>query len=305
MDRLTSLTVFARVVDSGGFAAAARRLGMSATMVSSHVQALEDRLGARLLNRTTRKVSLTEVGKVYYERCTQILAELEDADRAAGALQKTPRGTLRLYTSTHLVPFLGPVITEFMGLYPDVQIDLGMGERMVDLVEEGIDLAIRTVPPPDTTLIVRRLAPWRHFLCCAPSYLEKHGAPAHLEDLARHNCLRYAFYPFGDEWRFIGNDNEPAAVRVSGNLVSASGETLRHAAVAGHGIFLGPSFIAGDDLRASRLVSILDAYRPVDFAINAIYPHRHHLSAKVRTFIDLLAQRFAEHRKWMDPPTAA
>lgn len=305
MDRFTSLTVFTRVVDSGGFAAAARRLNMSATMVSSHVQALEDRLGARLLNRTTRKVSLTEIGKVYYERCTQILAELEDADRVAGALQSTPRGTLRLYASTHLMLFLGPVIAEFMELYPDVQIDLSMGERMVDLVEEGIDLAIRTVPPSDTSLIVRRLAPWRHFLCCAPSYLEKRGAPVRLEDLARHNCLRYAFYPFGDEWHFIGEDNKPAAVRVSGNLVSASGETLRHAAVAGHGMFLGPSFIAGDDLRAGRLVSVLDAYRPVDFAINAIYPHRHHLSAKVRTFIDLLAQRFAEHRKWMDPATAA
>jgi DNA-binding transcriptional LysR family regulator len=305
MDRLTSLTVFTRVVDSGGFSAAARRLNMSATMVSSHVQALEDHLGARLLNRTTRKVNLTEVGKAYYERCTQILAELEEADRVAGALQSMPRGTLRIYTSTHVVRFLAPVIAEFMALYPEVLVELSMGERMVDLVEEGIDLAIRTILPPDTSLIVRRLTPWRHFLCGAPAYLEKYGAPQRLEDLARHNCLGYAFYPFGDEWRFTGPDGEPAAVRVSGNLLSASGETLRHVALAGQGLFLAPSFIAGEDLRAGRLVGVLDGYRPVDFAINAIYPHRHHLSAKVRSFIDLAVARFAAQRQWLAPDAAA
>src|SRR6266404_1564439 len=140
MDRLTSLTVFARVVDCNGFSAAARRLNMSTTMVSNHVQALEDRLGARLLNRTTRKVSPTEVGKAYYERCTQILADLEQADQIAGALQSTPRGTLRIYTSTHIARFVAPVVAEFLALYPDASVELTMGERMVDLVEEGIDL---------------------------------------------------------------------------------------------------------------------------------------------------------------------
>jgi DNA-binding transcriptional LysR family regulator len=159
MDRLTSLTVFARVVDSGGFSAAARRLNMSTTMVSNHVQSLEDRLGARLLNRTTRKVSLTEVGKAYYERCTQILAELEEADRAASAQQSTPRGTLCLYTGASLARFLAPVIGEFLPLYPEVSVELTIGERMVDLVDEGFDLAIRPVLPPDSSLIVRRLTP--------------------------------------------------------------------------------------------------------------------------------------------------
>jgi len=146
MDRLTSLTVFVRVVDSGGFAAAARRLNMSTTMVSNHVQSLEGRLGVRLLNRTTRKVSLTEVGRDYYERCAPILAELEEADRAAGALQATPRGTLRLYTGTHIVRFIAPVVAEFLALYPEMSVDLTIGERMVDLVEEGFDLAIRPTP---------------------------------------------------------------------------------------------------------------------------------------------------------------
>ena len=137
MDRLTSLTAFVRVVDSGGFSAAGRRLNMSTTMVSNHVQALEDRLGARLLNRTTRKVSLTEVGKAYYDRCIQILADLEQADDIAGALQSTPRGTLRVYTATHIVPFIAPVVTGFLASYPDVKVDLTMGERAIDMIDEG------------------------------------------------------------------------------------------------------------------------------------------------------------------------
>src|SRR6266702_6116036 len=226
MDRLTSLTVFTKVVDSGGFSAAARRLNMSVTMVSNHVQALEDRLGARLLNRTTRRVSVTDTGKAYYQRCVQILAELEEADQAAGALHSTPRGTLHLYTSGALVRFLAPVIGEFLSRYPETAIELTIGECMIDLVEEGIDLAIRATPPPDSSLIVRRLTPWRHVLCCAPGYLETHEAPRLPDDLAQHNCLRYAFYPFGDEWRFAGPDGEELAVRVTGNLLTNSAETL-------------------------------------------------------------------------------
>jgi len=301
MDRLTSLTVFARVVESGGFSAAARRLGMSATMVSNHVQALEDRLGARLLNRTTRKVSLTEIGKTYYERCAHILADIEEADRAASALQSMPRGTLRVHTNTHLVRFIAPVISEFLRRYPEVTIDLGMGERMVDFVEDGFDLAIRSTLPPDSSLMVRQLSPWRQILCCSPAYLATHAPPRTVADLARHNCLRYAFYPFGDEWRFVGPTGEPASVRVTGNLLTQSAETLRFVALAGQGLFLAPSFIAGEDLASGRLVPLLEDYRPVEFAMNAIYPHRHHLSAKVRGFIDLVAERFAEHRKWLDP----
>lgn len=301
MDRLTSLTVFVRVVDKRGFSAAARHLNMSATMVSSHVRSLEDRLGVRLLHRTTRKVSLTEIGKAYYERCTQILAEIEEADRIAGALQSTPRGTLRLYTGTHIVRLIAPVVAEFLALYPQVSIDLTIGERMVDLLEEGFDLAIRPLPPPDSSLIVRRLTPWRPILCCSPAYIETHAAPRRPQDLARHNCLRYAFYPFGDEWRFIGPTGEPVSVRVAGNLLTNSAETLRTVALSGQGLFLAPSFVAAEDLRAGRLIRVLEDYDPVEFVINAVYPHRRHLSAKVRCFIDLLAQRLAEHRKWLDP----
>src|ERR1700733_6710927 len=157
MDRLTSLTAFVRVADSGGFSAAGRRLNMSTTMVSNHVQALEDRLGARLLNRTTRKVSLTEVGKAYYDRAIQILADLEQADDIAGATQSTPRGTLRIYSAPHIVQFIAPVVAEFLSQYPEVKVDLAIGERSIDLIDEGIDLAIRLTPPPDSSLIVRGL----------------------------------------------------------------------------------------------------------------------------------------------------
>ena len=301
MDRLTSLTVFGQVVEHGGFSAAGRHLNMSVTMVSNHVQALEDRLGARLLNRTTRRVGLTEIGKSYYERCVQILGELADADRIAEALQSTPRGTLRFYTSSHIVRFIAPVVSEYLSLYPGAAIDVTTGERLVDLVEEGYDLAIWTLLPPESTLIVRNLSPWRHMLCGAPAYLERHGAPKDVADLARHNCLRYAYYPFGDDWRFIRPDGQTVSVRISGNLLTTNGEMLRRAALDGHGLFMAPGFIAGEDLAAGRLVRVMADHDAVEFSISAIYPHRHNLSSKVRCFIDLLAERFVEHRKWLNP----
>ena len=297
MDRLTSLTAFVRVVDSGGFSAAGRRLNMSTTMVSNHIQALEDRLGARLLNRTTRKVSLTEVGKAYYDRCTQILAEIEQADEVAGALQSKPRGTLRIYTATHAVRLIAPVVAEFLKLYSDVKVDLTMGERAVDMIDEGFDLAIRLTPLGDSSLIVRNLATWRHVLCAAPAYLEQQGAPQQLSELASHNCLRYALYPYENEWRFADRSGTPVSVRVSGNLLANSGETLLVAALQGIGIFLGPGFLVAEALATRRLVPIMPEHLPVEFAMNAVYPHRHHLSAKVRSFIDLLAHHSAEHQR--------
>ena len=301
MDRLTSLTVFVQVVDSGGFSAAARRLDMSTTMVSHHVQALEDRLGARLLNRTTRKVHLTEVGKAYYDRCTQILSDIEQADDIAGALQSTPRGTLRIYTATHIVPFIAPGVAEFLNTYPDVKIDLTMGERNIDMIDEGFDIAIRLTPPPDSSLVVRRLASWRHVLCCSPAYLEKHGPLRQLSELAGHNCLRHVLYPFGDDWHFADREGVPASVRVAGNLVTNSGETLRRAAMHGVGISLAAGFLVAGDLEAGRLVRLLPDYRAVELAMNAVYPHRHHLSVKVRSFIDLLVRHSAGQQKLIDP----
>lgn len=299
MDRLTSLTVFGRVVECGGFSAAARRLNMSVTMVGNHIQSLEERLGARLLNRTTRKVSLTETGKLYYERTSQILADLEEADSAAGALTSMPRGTLKVFTSTHITRFLSPVVSEYLSLYPSVSFDLQIGERMIDMIEEGYDLAIRTTLPPDSSLVARRLTPWRHVLVCSPDYFETRPQIATPADLADHNCLRYAYYPHGDEWRFYNEAQEQVSVKVGGNIVTTSADILRYMTLSGQGIFLAPSFIIMDDLAAGALIRLLPEYQPAEFSINAFYPNRTYLPTKTRIFIDLVAERFAEHRKWM------
>jgi DNA-binding transcriptional LysR family regulator len=301
MDRLTSLEVFSQVVECGGFSAAGRKLNMSTTMVSNHVQSLEDRLGARLLNRTTRKVSLTEVGRAYYNRAVQILADLAQADGIAGALQSTPRGTLRIYSATHVVQFIAPVVAEFLSAYPGVKVDLTMGERVIDMIDEGYDIAIRLTPPPDSSLIVKGLAAWRHVLCCSHDYLEKYRRPQQLPDLTGHNCVRHVNYPYQDEWHFVDRKDTPASVRISGNLTTNSGETLRTVVLSGGAICLAPGFLVHDDLEAGRLVRLLPDYRPVEFSMNAVYPHRHHLSAKVRTFIDMLAHHSSEQQKLIDP----
>ena len=301
MDRLTSLEVFSRVVETGGFSAAARKLNMSTTMVSNHVQALEERLGVRLLQRTTRKVNLTEIGKAYYDRCVQILADIEQADDIAGELQSAPRGTLRIHAATHMVPMVASVVARLLSTYPEVKVDLRMGETEVDLIEEGYDIALRMIAPPDSSLIVRRLATWRHVLCCSHDYLEKHGRVQRLDELPQHNCGRHLNYPFGDEWRFLDRKGAPASVRISGRLVTNSGEALRSMVLDGAGLCLMAGFLVQDDLEAGRLVRLLPEYRPVEMSMNAVYPHRHHLSAKVRTFIDMLVEHSAEQQKLVNP----
>ena len=301
MDRLTSLEVFSQVVECGGFSAAGRKLNMSTTMVSNHVQSLEDRLGARLLNRTTRKVSLTEVGRAYYDRAVQILADIAQADDIAGALQSTPRGTLRVFTHTHMVPFVAPVVAKFLASYPEVKVDLTMGERNIDMIDEGFDIAVRMTPAPDSSLIVRGLATWRHVLCCSHAYLEKFGRPQQLAELSQRNCLRHVNYPYGEEWRFVDRKGNPASVRVAGNLITNSGETLRTVALEGVAVCLAAGFMVHDDLESGRLVRLLPEYRPLEVSMNAVYPHRHHLSAKVRTFIDMLAHHASEQQKRINP----
>jgi DNA-binding transcriptional LysR family regulator len=291
MDRLTSMNVFTKVVESGGFSAAGRRLNMSTTMVSNHIQALEEQLGARLLNRTTRKVSVTEIGQTYYERCSQILAEVAEADEAVGELQSTPRGVLRLNISPALPPVIGRIIVEYLGLYPDVSVDMTATDRMVDLVEEGIDLSIRITPVAEQNLIARRLASYRHVVCGSPAYLAKHGTPKVPADLANHNCLHYEYSPFGMEWRFSSGRGEQS-VRVSGNLRCNSSITLSDAAILGQGLILMPGFLVTQELRDGRLVSLLTDFLPNEFVINAFYAHRRHLSAKIRIFVDLLIDHF-------------
>src|SRR5580658_514458 len=189
MDRFASITAFVRVAQNGGFSAAARSLSVSTTTISDQVQALENVLGVRLLNRTTRRVSLTEIGRDYYERCSQILQELAEAEEVASALQVTPRGRLRVYCHQALSRFIALIAARFLGDYPEVSLDLLTGDAMIDLVQEGFDLAIMPASPPDSTLIRRTLAKWLYLLCCAPAYFETHSTPRRPADLAGHNFL--------------------------------------------------------------------------------------------------------------------
>jgi len=300
MDRFAGITAFVRVTESGGFTAAARRLNMSTTSVSDRVRELENALGVRLLNRTTRQVSLTEIGRDYYERCSRILQELAEADEVAGALQVTPRGRLRIYCHQGLGRFVAVVATRFLGDYPEVSVDLRTGDAMVDLVQEGFDLAIMPVSPPDTTLIKRTLVKWHPVLCCAPAYLEAHAVPRVPADLSDHNCLLYAYSPFGPEFHLIDPGGNEVLVRVTGNLVSTSIDLMRTAAVAGLGLWLCPPYIVSDLLVSGALVQLLPDYGSPEMEIVALYPHRRQLSAKVRLFLDRLVDRFADEQREID-----
>lgn len=301
MDRLASITAFVRVAESGGFTAAARHLNLSTTTVSDQVQALENALGVRLLNRTTRQVILTEIGREYYERCAQILHELEEADEAAGALQVTPRGQLRVYCQKGVGPFIAPVVTGFLSQYPEVSVDLRDGDAMIDLVQERFDLAIMPVSPPDSSLVRRTLAKWHPVLCCAPAYLEKHPEPRSPADLAGHNCLLYPYTPVRDHWPFLDTHGSTVIARVSATLVATSITVLRAAATAGLGLWLCPPFIISDLLASRELVPLLRDYRLPEMEIVALYPHRRHLTAKLRAFLDMLVDQFSNAQRQLAP----
>jgi DNA-binding transcriptional LysR family regulator len=239
----------------------------------------------------------------YYERSAHILADLDEADRAAGALQATPRGRLRVHCHPSLARIIAPVVTAYLRDNPQVSVDLRRGDQMIDLLEEGFDLAIRQYVPPDSSLMVRRLADWRPVLYCSRSYLETHPEPMSPADLSAHNCIRYAFYPFGDEWRFTNPNGAPLTVRVAGNLVTSDSELLHLAAVSGLGVTLIALFNIHEGA-SSRFRRAAAAELPSpEFSIAAVFPHRRHLAAKVRVFIDALARLFAG-RDWLNPEGA-
>jgi DNA-binding transcriptional LysR family regulator len=288
MDRLASMRAFVQVVDSGSFAGAARRLAASPAAVTHHVQALEDRLGVQLLSRTTRKLSLTEVGRTFYQHSAQILAQVEEAERSATLLQTTPRGLLRLNTSEGIARVVMPLIAEFTAAHPEMSFDVVLTDRMVDMVEGGFDLALRAGPLPDSSLISRKLALGKLILCAAPDYLARRGAPQRPEDLAGHNCLIYQM--LGNEWRFNGRAGD-VAVAVSGNLRSNSLEAVRRAALSGQGIGLLAAVVVAEDLQKGALVRLLPEYDANEVVIQAVYPASRHLSVKTRSFLDFLAQR--------------
>ena len=298
MKNLTGMAIFARVVEERSFSAAARRLGLSKSMVSKEVTRLEQALGVRLLNRTTRKLSLTEIGAAFYEPCARILQEAHEAELLVGRLHAEPRGVLRL---TAPVAFgtlhVAPALPEFLAQYPDVRIDLTIGDRNLDLAEEGLDLAIRIARVLPDNLVARRLAPINRVVCAAPAYFERHGMPRRPQDLARHNCLVYTHANPDSQWRFRSENGE-AVVAVKGNLTLNDDEALWQATLGGLGIALLPTFIVGNDLQSGRLQAVLTEHVPAERNLHALYLPNRHLSAKVRVFIDFLLARFAAPPYW-------
>jgi len=298
MDRFHAITAFTRVVEAGSFARAAERLGVSVSAVSRQVAELEAHLDVRLLNRTTRRLSLTESGQAFFDRSVQLLADLEEAEETVTAAAVTPRGTLRLTSSaTFGSRHLAPAIAAFAARYPLVRFDVELSERLVDLVDEGFDLAVRIGAVGSQNLVARRIGATRLLCCAAPSYLERHGEPLAPEELAGHQCLSYEYLPNRNEWTFSSPGGGERSVRISGPAESNNGRFLAALAAEGIGISREPDFISGPDVRAGRLKVILREFEPPPLPIYVVYPSRRHLSAKVRAFAAFLAERFATE-KW-------
>lgn len=299
MDRFDAIRVFAQVVESGSFAKAAARLDLSTSAASRHVADLEAHLQARLLNRTTRRVSLTESGRAFYERAVQLLADLEEAEQEAARTAVVPRGTIRLTASVNFgVRHLAPAIAEFLAAHSEVRFDVSLSDRVVDLVEEGFDLAVRVGPVGSENLVARKLGETRLVPCASPEYLATHPAPTTPEELAAHNCFTYEYVTPRDVWRFRDAAGAERTVRVAGTLHSNNGDLLAEVAARGCGIAFEPAFIVGADVRAGRLVPLLQEFTPLPVPIYAVYPSRKHLSAKVRRFVEFLVERFAQGQDW-------
>jgi DNA-binding transcriptional LysR family regulator len=299
-DALQEITVFAKIVGTGSLSAAARDLGMSPAVVSRRLAALEARLGVRLVNRTTRSLHLTDEGAAYYETCTRVISEIEEADAAVSAGRAEPRGVLRValpasFGNQHVAPLVPP----FARRYPDVQVALSLSDRTVNVVEEGFDLAIRIADLADSSLAARKLAPNRRVVCASPEYLRRHGAPRTPDDLVHHNCLAT---DFAMNWDYHDPDGRPASVRVTGRYACDNWEVLREWAVAGLGIALKSTWDVRRHLEDGSLVTLLPGYTfATDVAIYAVYPHRRHLPAKTRAFIEFLAESFGPEPYWDRP----
>lgn len=293
MDLLGSMRTYVAVVDSGSFAAAALRLDVSRAMVSKQVQKLEEHLGTRLLNRTTRRLSLTETGRAFHERSVQILGDVNEAEQIAGQMTTLPRGVLRVTIPLSYAQHrLGSIIGAYTQAYPQVQLDIALSDRKVDLVEEGFDVAIRIGALPQSDLIARKLGVARSIVCASPAYLAAHGTPQTPHDLSQHTCLSYSLSGGGADWR-LESAGEHLTVPVNGPIRADNGDMIRLAALAGAGIVFQPHFIVGEDLAAGRLVQVLPGWESADLGIHALYPSRKHLSAKVRTFVDFVVAALA------------
>lgn len=294
LDRVTGMQVFTRVAALGSLSAAARALGMSQTMATKHMAALEARLGIKLMHRTTRRMSLTEAGREYLDAAERILADIEEADARAARESFDVRGTLRLNAP---VSFgnreLAPLLPAFCKSYPALTIELGLNDRQVDLVEEGWDLVVRIGSMADSTMIARRLAPCRTIVCAAPTYLKRRGKPKTIADLTRHDCLGYTLSKTvgADRWSF--GPKGKASVAVKGALRANNGDALVAAAIAGQGIVYQPEFLVAREIREGLLVPLKLDHDPVELdGIFAVYPSARRPPAKVRAAIDFLARAF-------------
>ena len=294
MNKLLEMRSFVTVVDAGSFVGAAEALGLSKPAVSRHVAELEARLGVRLLHRTTRKLSLTAEGEIFDARCRELLAGVDEAEAEITARAGEAVGVLKINAPvTFGVRHLAPLWGGFIARHPRVSLDVSLSDRVVDLVEEGYDLAIRIASLPPSSLIGRQLARTRVILCASPAYLREAGTPVHPSELARHRVLAYSYWALGDEWRFDGPEGE-LRVHTRPCLRSNNGDTCLAGALAGQGLILQPSFLVHEALRDGSLVEVLPQYRAIELGIHALYPTRRFVAPKVRLMIDYLVEAFRE-----------
>ncbi len=294
MDRLRSIEVWVKVAELGGFAVAAGQLRMSPTMVGKHIRLLEEHLGARLIQRTTRRQSLTEAGNVYLEQCRRLLADLAEADASVQQLRRTPRGVLRIacpvtFGSERLVPALA----DYLRAQPEVSVELTLSDQPVDLVDQGYEAAPHIGMLNDSNLISRPLQPYRMVIGASPAYLKARGTPQTPADLAQHNCLGFTYWRRRNRWRMT-TGTEETAVRVQGNLTVNNGQALRRAALASLGIVLQPEALLSDDLAQGRLRTVLPAYSPPPRPMNLLYLPDRQLTPKLRSFVDFIFARFGD-----------
>ncbi|MFP3890212.1 LysR substrate-binding domain-containing protein [uncultured Ralstonia sp.] len=295
MDRLTSMAVFVKAAETGSFAAAGAALSLSSQMVGKHVRFLEAHYGMRLINRTTRRQSLTEAGRAFYERSRAVLAEAEAVDALAANLQAAPRGTLRVNAPISFgVHCLVPMLASYLRAYPEVQVELTLSDRIVDLVDEGYDAVIRIAPLADSGLIARKLMPYRLVVCASPAYLAAHGTPMHPADLEGHECLGFAYWaqPTALNWEFE-RAQERHTVRVKSRFSINNGAGLRMAALEGLGIILQPLELVQDDLATGRLVQLLSDYDPPSLPIHLLYSPDRRPTPKLRSFVDHVVAAFS------------
>ena len=304
MDRLAAMQAFVQVVEAGSFVRAAEKLGASTSSTSRLIADLEAHLGARLLNRTTRRLSLTETGQAYYERCVQLLADVDEAEAAAGAAAAVPSGRLKLTCPFNLLAQpIGPALAEFGRRHPQVSFDVTVADRVIDLVDEGFDLAVRIGAPGGEQLVARRLGSTKLVACASPAYLAARGTPRVPADLAAHGALTYAYVASPFQWRLVDGEGKAHEVRVGGPLHANSGELLVAAAVAGMGIVFEPDFVVAPYLARGELRRVLPGFAGPRLDVWAVYPSRRHLSAKVRAFVAYLAEVFAADLLPAPPPS--